>query len=300
MIAAVVAVRAAGWSSPRLPAQEPGAPGRCPAAACPTARASAARRPLSGSCAGRPVRSSPECPSAVRRSTSAAVACQPYTRARRGVEGAQDVPLGAQSSKAISPVDAAAGRTAADARRPDRACETDGAAAPPRAPPDKLAESPRRGARRSTPRCVPCFAQAAYQRARIDPLQARHAPACRNSSRRRRAPSGEGAPPARARSAPRPRGGSIRRRVRHPVVADLRVGDHHHLPAIRRVGPDLLVAGDARVEHDFAAPSALGARTACAEGRPCRPPGPARRRMGPRGRPGQRTDPLIRHAQTSI
>ena len=36
------------------------------------------------------------------------------------------------------------------------------------------------------------------------------------------------------------------------VVADLRIGQHHDLPGIGRIGEDFLVAGDRGIEDDFA------------------------------------------------
>src|ERR1051326_2971915 len=43
------------------------------------------------------------------------------------------------------------------------------------------------------------------------------------------------------------------------VVPDLRIGENHNLAGIRRIGEDLLVAGEGGVENDFAGP--LGGRT---------------------------------------
>src|ERR1051326_8746957 len=40
-------------------------------------------------------------------------------------------------------------------------------------------------------------------------------------------------------------------RIRDAIVANLRMRHHHHLAAVRRVGDDLLVTGDAGVEHDL-------------------------------------------------
>ena len=62
-----------------------------------------------------------------------------------------------------------------------------------------------------------------------------------------------------------------------PVVADQRVGHHHDLAGIRRVGADLLVAGLARVDHQVAARGGVGAEGDAGEDRPvlerqqCRP-----------------------------
>ena len=74
---------------------------------------------------------------------------------------------------------------------------------------------------------------------------------------------------------PRPNG--LVARVGHAVVADLGVRHDHHLAAIRRVGHDLLIAGDARVEHHFGRDVGLRAE-GFADDTPSRPRARARLR----------------------
>jgi hypothetical protein len=51
-------------------------------------------------------------------------------------------------------------------------------------------------------------------------------------------------------------------------IADVRVGKRDDLPAVARIGQDLLVAGHRRVEHDFADGMAGGADGEAAKDRP--------------------------------
>ena len=55
---------------------------------------------------------------------------------------------------------------------------------------------------------------------------------------------------------------------RHAVVADLRRGHRDDLSGVRRIGQHFLIAGHARVEHDFAARDALRAGRRAAIHRP--------------------------------
>ena len=121
------------------------------------------------------------------------------------------------------------------------------------------------------------LAQATHQRARVDALQARHVPRREKIfEARARLPVVRllGQLAHDQRRDPRP--DRLVARVGDAVVADLRMGHHHHLAAVRRVGDDLLVAGDARVEDDLGGDVGRRRRTARRR-RPCRPQSAQRR-----------------------
>src|SRR2546421_4557471 len=70
-----------------------------------------------------------------------------------------------------------------------------------------------------------------------------------------------------------PRGVYLRRfaiLVVHPGIADVRIGEGDDLPAIRRIGEDLLIAGHGGVEHHLADRRALRADRAAVEHRAVR------------------------------